>query len=103
MRKELVSKAYAEGVAYVGHFSADSCGECGEWAQVSDTLGVCPLCAWASVEYSERHGTLSDSLAEQFGDGVYRPRIDGALVHGFMGGVSDVLDRVLLLARVNVA
>ena len=88
MRGEWWNKGYADGVAYVGHYVADEyCPNCGGTGRVYVEHDACPSCVLASVEYSQRHGILSDGLADVHTDGRVLPRVNGALVAGFVFGV----------------
>lgn len=87
MRKEWRDRGYADGVAYVGKCEAGVCPNCGAGSLVYVEHDGCPSCVLASVEYSQRHGILSDGLADVHTFGRVLPRVNGALVAGFLSGV----------------
>lgn len=87
MRKEWRAKGYADGVAYVGKCEAGVCPNCGADSLVYVEHDGCAECVEASVMYSHMHGILSDGLAELHTFGRVLPRVDGALVAGFISGV----------------
>lgn len=89
MRNEWWNRGYADGVAYVQDYYLDSrecpnCGVCDRFYVEHESCGACVL---ASVEYSQRHGVLSDGLADVHTGGRVLPRVNGALVAGFLFGV----------------
>ena len=94
MRREFVSRGYAEGVAYVGTAGAvgicPSCADAEVFVYLSHEM--CGACVSSSLEYSRRHGILADGLANDYADGrVSHENMVQALVFGFCRGVSDAL------------
>lgn len=87
MRKEWRARGYADGVAYVGEYVAGVCPNCGADSLVYVEHDGCAECVEASLEYSQRHGILADGLADVHTFGRVLPRVNGALVAGFLFGV----------------
>ena len=87
MRGEWWNRGYADGVAYVGECAEGVCPNCGDVAQVFTEHDGCGHCVITSLHYSHRHGILSDGLADVHTFGRVLPRVNGALVAGFLFGV----------------
>lgn len=86
MRKEWLARGYADGVAYLGECVAGVCPNCGEDYLVYTGHDACGACVEASLMYSQRHGILSDGLADVHTGGRVLPRINDALAEGFLSG-----------------